>query len=72
MKGVEVGALACEKEKIQKYADKIDDRTGLFLPFIVEVQGGVGKLAADFMLEIQKRKREKCCELGQTPTSKIS
>ena len=69
VKGVGVAALACEKEKIQKYADKIDDRTGLFLPFIVEVQGGVGKAAADFMLEIQKRKREKSCELGQAPTS---
>ena len=41
----------------------------MFLPFIMEVQGGVGKAAADFMLEVQKRKRQKACKLEAPPSS---
>ena len=67
--GASRAALACEKEKIDKYTGKIDTRTGIFLPFIMEVQGGVGKAAADFMLEVQKRKRQKACKLEPPPSS---
>ena len=43
-------AAACEQKKIRWYEGKIDERTSEFLPFILEVQGGVGKLAIKFMM----------------------
>ena len=47
-----VGAAADEwaKKKVDKYRNKIDPTNAIFLPFIMEVQGGFGKDAADFMI----------------------
>ena len=42
--------------KMVKYSDKIDERTGEFLPFIMDVQEGGGGTARKFMIEVNKRK----------------
>ena len=51
------------------YADKIDRRTGEFLPFIMEVQGGVGGAARKFMIEVDKRKKQRTNELMRESSS---
>ena len=55
-----VGAAADneEKRKRDKYAGKIDDKTSIFLPFIMETQGGFGKTAQSFMIEVEKRRND--------------
>ena len=67
--GVGAAAVACEKKKKLKYKGNIDERTGTFLPFIMEVQEGIGKAAADFILQAEKLIRQKFCDMGEAPTS---
>ena len=43
--GVGGAAAICETKKIKHYGGRIDERTAEFLPFILEVQGGVGEKA---------------------------
>ena len=57
--GVGAAAAAKEKKKINKYKEKIDERTSEFLPFILEVQGGVGRMAIDFMIELERRRKQR-------------
>ena len=52
-------AEGCERKKINDYRDKINERTGEFLPFIMETQGGVEKAAKKFILEFDKRKNQR-------------
>ena len=37
--GAGSGDNVCGRDKIKKYTDKIDERTALFLQFIIEDQG---------------------------------
>ena len=39
------------------------------MPFILEVQGGVGEAAQKFMIEVEKRKRQRSCNLLGAPSS---
>ena len=68
-KGVGAAADVKERKKREFYADKIDWNRGMFLPFIMEIQGGVGRAAQKFMIELEKRKLQRSCTLTDTPTS---
>ena len=57
-KGVGAAAAVKEQKKRDFYADKIDWNRGIFLPFIMEVQGGIGGAAQKFMIEVEKRQRQ--------------
>ena len=61
--GVGAAAEACEMKKVEKYSGKIDERTGIPLPFIMETQGGIGGQAKKFMIEIEKKKKQRANEL---------
>ena len=67
--GVGAAAAAKEKKKIDKYKGKIDEITSEFLPFILETPGGVGRMAIEFMIELEKRRKQRSCELSKTPIS---
>ena len=38
-------------------------------PFILEVQGGVGCMAIDFLVELEEKRRERSCDLSKNPIS---
>ena len=37
----------------------------VYLPFIMETQGGIGKAAEDFIIEIGEKKRQRSCSLSK-------
>ena len=63
-----VGSAADAKgrKKVEYYKDKIDERTGIFLPFIMEVQGGFGEEAINFMKELEQRKKQRANSLSKS------
>ena len=61
--GVGAAATAYEDTKIQRYAKLIDYKKYDFLPFIFEVQGGIGDRATSFIQELIKRKRQRLANL---------
>ena len=63
--GVGAAATAYEDTKIQRYAKLIDYEKYDFLPFILEVQGGIGDRATAFIQELIKRKRQRLANLSR-------
>ena len=57
--GIGAAAGDCELEKLKKYKGKIDERTAVFLPFIMETQGGLGAAAREFLIEVAKIKNRR-------------
>jgi hypothetical protein len=45
-------ASAAEKIKIRKYAELSSQQNCIFIPFVIEVYGGIGKMAQDFLNEV--------------------
>ena len=68
-KGVGAAADAAGKRKTSMYSGKIDEKTSIFLPFIMETQGGFSRSAQNFMKEVEKRKKQRSCSLSQPPIS---
>ena len=52
-------ATAYVNTKRQKYADLIDFERYEFVPFILEVQGGIGDSTITFIRGLMKRERQK-------------
>ena len=63
--GVGAAARNEESRKRKTYEGKIDNKTSIFLPFIMETQGGIGKAAQDFIIEIERKKRQRSCNLSK-------
>ena len=67
--GVGAAADAWGQKKVEKYQDKIDPKCDIFMPFIMEVQGGFGREAKNFMIELERRKLQRSCGTSKAPQS---
>ena len=63
--GVGAAAQNEESRKRKTYEGKMYSKMSLFLPFIMETQGGIGKAAQDFIIEIEEKKRQRSCNLSK-------
>ena len=60
-------ASANGKLKKNKYKELIDYSRYDFLPFILEVQGGIGDSARRFIEELEKRETQRRCQKRRNP-----